>query len=601
MTTAVTWLHVSDFHFRASGDTFAQEQVIASLLDSISRAVQELEHSLTFAVVTGDIAFSGQPAEYEAARSFFEDLVTVADLDASRFYFVPGNHDVDRSIGELAYYGARSRIDSPARVDYYLGAAKEIAQLIERQAAFWSFVDEFTVGQQRICTHDGLGYVAKLSVNRPTICLLGLNSAWLSGVDDRERSLVMGERHMINAVDTARDLNPQLVIALAHHPVSCLTEWDALCCNTRILTAADMYLRGHLHTHQVLLSSTPEAPCIEIAAGASYTTRFYGNSYNIGELDPSKGSCKVQHYRYLPDNACFEASEPDHADIRFGGSIPGTRADLVRAITLGVPSAAPFGEFIAGLVTGELSEVPVFVDGTVRFVTPASVSAFTDQQGLASMEAVLGLQNILRLYDAATSLEIRVAENAETISQYASAMHSMISIDPSCETRLTGMQPGQQLSVAEREITTEREASTWSEALLDDLRQSADWMELEQVARRLVASSTARVARAAKSALVEALMRSDEQEKRDEACFIASELASTADASDRDLLLAAAAAEARGDDLEALRRARRALQTGHHSPDLIDYARRLSTRTGSRDLREIAENASSLLMNRGRE
>ena len=267
MMAPVTWLHISDFHFRADGDTFSQEQATQALVESVGAELGR-EQKLTFAVVTGDVAFSGKQAEYIKARAFLDELVAATGINPPNFYFVPGNHDVDRNLHELAYHGGRAQIDSPQRVDHYLGDSERVAPLIERQAAFWSFVEDFTAGQQRTTTADGLGYVAKLELHPLTICLLGLNSAWLSGADGEEMRLVIGERHMINAVDAARALNPHFIIALAHHPVAWLTEWDAASCGARLLPAADFYLRGHLHVHEVSLSSSPADPCIEIAAGS---------------------------------------------------------------------------------------------------------------------------------------------------------------------------------------------------------------------------------------------------------------------------------------------------------------------------------------------
>lgn len=56
MIARLTWLHVSDFHFRSSGDRFSQDAACQALL-------------FCFVLVSGDVAFSGQPAEYERPGS----------------------------------------------------------------------------------------------------------------------------------------------------------------------------------------------------------------------------------------------------------------------------------------------------------------------------------------------------------------------------------------------------------------------------------------------------------------------------------------------------------------------------------------------------
>ena len=585
--TPVTWLHISDFHFRAEGDKFSQEQAAQSLLESVRAELGRVQQDPSFAVVTGDVAFSGQNAEYLEARAFLDKLVEATDIDPGNFYFVPGNHDVDRNLHELAYLGGNSHINSPQLVDYYLADPNRIAPLIERQAEFWSFVEDFTAGQQRITTSDGLGYVAKLDINRLIICLLGLNSAWLSGADGEEMTLVIGERHVINAIDAARALNPHFIIALAHHPVEWLTEWDAASCRSRLLPAADLYLRGHLHAHQVALSSSPAEPCIEIAAGSGHATRFYENSYNIASIDPRTGTCRIQHYRFLPANAQFETAEPMTARVAVRGSIPGSSAAVVEAISSEVPHAAPFGDFMAGLLTDQIGEIPVLMAGTVSFVVPSAAKEFVDEESLASVVEFLGLRNLLRLYEATVPLKTRIAEHASVILDYAASLGAMTLADPDCVSRLQGDQ--QTTGTAGNEDAGRR----WSLSLLDDIRRSGDWAELESHAWNLVDSSDATTRREARAALAEALMHSDEAQKREKAFSIASELASAADASDHEIVLAAATAEVRGDDAEATSIVVSALEAGRRGRELVDYARMLSARVGSRDLRELADRASS--------
>ena len=269
---------------------------------------------------------------------------------------------------ELSFYGARNQINSIRRVDYYLAYSDRISSLLDRQSAFWEFVDDFTSGQDRVRSDDGLGYVSRVSLERPTICIWGLNSAWLSGDSAENGALAIGERQIINCSDISSSLDPHLVIALVHHPISYLAEWDANSCHSRLLPVVDVLLRGHLHSPQVLLSSTPESPCIEIAAGSSHTTRFETNSYNIITINPASGLCEVHCYQYSHENASFDMIGSRTANVTLRGSWPGSRSDLANAIRRAIPEATRFGDYMAGLLVGELSEIPVSAEGTVMFV-----------------------------------------------------------------------------------------------------------------------------------------------------------------------------------------------------------------------------------------
>ena len=73
LATAVTWLHVSDFHL---GDDAPYDQVVIlrSLVESVKRFRQE-GHRPDLIFATGDIALSGKAREYAIATRFFAFLL----------------------------------------------------------------------------------------------------------------------------------------------------------------------------------------------------------------------------------------------------------------------------------------------------------------------------------------------------------------------------------------------------------------------------------------------------------------------------------------------------------------------------------------------
>jgi len=582
----VTWLHLSDFHFQSDGDSFSQDQAARALLDSVRSELDTEGFTPSFAVVTGDVAFSGRMSEYSLARSFFEGVATTTGIPPAGFFFVPGNHDVNRDHGELAFHGGRQMINSPEKVDYYLAQQPRIAPLVQRQEAFWTFVRDFAADQERHPTPDGLGYVARFELDGLIIGLLGLNSAWLSGTDGEEMRLVVGERQMINAIEAAKEMAPHFMVAMAHHPVSWLAEWDASSCRTRLLPAVDLYLRGHLHTGDVALASSPLSPCIEIAAGSGHATRFYQNSYNIITLDPRAAECVTTKYTYDPDRAHFDRSDPVRAPLTVRGDVPGGRAALAEAIREVGPESARFADFMAGLLTNDLDEVPLLVGGLAEFVVPAAARNFTSGEPLTRMHDFLGLRNLLRLRGGEASIDSLIADHAGEIRAYGASLQEVVLADPSCAARLSRESPSVRAGGAS---PSER----WSVALLNELKDAEDWPQLAIEARRLAASPDLAMRRLARSRLAEALIHSDEAQKRAEAYDLATELASDNSASDPDIILAAAAAEVKGDDEVAIRILREAFDVGRKSAELVTFALGVAARVGDRELREVAERVSS--------
>lgn len=93
----VTWLHISDFHFR-NEDPYDRNVVLRALVTAIRR-FRTQGRCPDLILATGDLAYSGQAQEYAEVSTFFDILLEATGLDKQRLFVVPGNHDVNRSLG----------------------------------------------------------------------------------------------------------------------------------------------------------------------------------------------------------------------------------------------------------------------------------------------------------------------------------------------------------------------------------------------------------------------------------------------------------------------------------------------------------------------
>ena len=106
----LTWLHISDFHFREE-ETWAQNTVLRAMLDDIQRRCDGgLE--VDFVLITGDIAYSGDVSQYALAALFLSDLSKTVNLPLRMIFCVPGNHDVKRDYQKACFLGARQLLQS---------------------------------------------------------------------------------------------------------------------------------------------------------------------------------------------------------------------------------------------------------------------------------------------------------------------------------------------------------------------------------------------------------------------------------------------------------------------------------------------------------
>jgi len=579
MIDALAWLHISDLHFVADGDDFSQRVAAQALLDDVQGRVRAgLEPR--FVVVTGDVAQSGQRAQYELAREFLADLASRLNVPHEQFYFVPGNHDVDRERQTLAFLGACQSLTSQAEVDRVLGQPDNIGALIDRQIAFREFVDSFTTGHTRQSTDDGLAYVATVDLDGFVVCIVGLNSAWLSGRDGEEMRLLIGERQMINALALAEEAGAHLQLALAHHPVSWLHEWDQVSCNQRVLPQVDVFHRGHLHHEEISLGSVPSRPCLIVAAGSGHATRFYANSYNLIELDLGAGQCVVRPFRYDPAGGVYGPAAEVSAPIRLRGEFPGDRAALTDALAAH-REAAPYAGYLSALLLGHQAEVPITVEGRVEFMASDVAKEFSSAGDFEATASFLNLRNLLRLYGSEVPLVNRIKAHADAVEAFGRHLTALAEADESCRGQLliraaSGTRTSNESTPSHRPHAME---------YLLELQRTEDFETLELQARRQIDSGDPLLARLAKRCLVAALMRSDEGPKRGESLELAQTLLGTEDVAAEDFVLAAAAAEVVGDDTTAIRFTSEAVGRWPADDALRDFARDLALRTGDTDLR----------------
>lgn len=150
-------LHLSDLHIRTN-TTWSTDAILSDAKRIILE--QANEENVDVVAFTGDIAFSGQEAEYAIASDWFDDLclqTSGLNLDAKSVMFVPGNHDVDRKLIPKAASAIEDALGKSSEqshiANYYLDS--DSFQLLKRRHdAYFKFCHSFT-GQDDLTKHAG--------------------------------------------------------------------------------------------------------------------------------------------------------------------------------------------------------------------------------------------------------------------------------------------------------------------------------------------------------------------------------------------------------------------------------------------------------------
>ena len=297
----ITWLHISDLHFRPKTITEAR-WVLNPLLDDIREHI-ERGVKPDFIAVTGDIAFGGKLDEYELARDFFGKLLDITGLERGRLFLVPGNHDVDRDRVTFV-------VETTARAILDRDSANKVLAGPEDRKTMFSLFDgyhrflEGCLPELGCFDPDHYFYVHSLPLAGWNIAILGLNSAWVC-THDEEKPL-LGELQTRAALDRSKDAD--LRIALLHHPFGCFREFDNQS-KDMLTDGCHFILHGHLHETEAAQLSTPDGAATILAGGASYDKRERPNKYNLVQLDLSTGKGVIYFRRYADARRGFWASD----------------------------------------------------------------------------------------------------------------------------------------------------------------------------------------------------------------------------------------------------------------------------------------------------
>jgi tetratricopeptide (TPR) repeat protein/predicted phosphodiesterase len=276
----VTWLHVSDFHIHA-GDPYDQNVVLKALVASVRRMREKDSRALDLIFATGDIAFSGKPAEYELATRFFDELLEAAGVERKHLFVIPGNHDVDRTLG----VGLARTLETREEADAYFGPKVPKVHITQKLGAFVKWHDSYFAGIRSTPTDTTCGPVVKVSVDGIRVGLLPLNSALFCQGDDDHAKLLIGRRALEPALEQLRALKADLNVAFIHHPLDWLSDVDESNIRASLQANVDVLLRGHLHKSDVESTVSASGGYLHIAAGAAYQTRKWPNRALYGTFD----------------------------------------------------------------------------------------------------------------------------------------------------------------------------------------------------------------------------------------------------------------------------------------------------------------------------
>lgn len=310
-------VHLSDIHFTGSSGTSVYDldaEVRNELLRDASALTKGLEVA-TGVLVTGDIAFSGQRAEYDRAAAWLADFCRAIGCPDESVWVVPGNHDVDRKVANSK---VTKTFHESIRSKHGPALDKELREILsdEQSAkALLAPLTEYNTFAARFqCSISAAKPFWERDLPLPCgtiIRLRGLCSPLVSNQHDEKGNIVLGSAQVgVHRVDGVEYLT------LCHHPPDWLLDHDTVI--PHLESKVRIQLFGHKHSQ--LVQTINEG--LRITAGAMHPERagadwepFY-NVLEIARRDDESIGVRLFQRRWHKTNLCF-VPEPDPKTGKF--------------------------------------------------------------------------------------------------------------------------------------------------------------------------------------------------------------------------------------------------------------------------------------------
>lgn len=289
-------VHLSDIHFRKAGNP------ILDVIDRLVGAVASVDPSVSLflVVVSGDIAYSGQPAEYDVAIQFFEEfrrkLLDLHPEAAVKYVFIPGNHDC--LLPEEQVNLRKILIDGllPSMQELRQDEAL-FDQLLMAQAPY----SDFRKRLGETSNWDGRCETVFIQHGDRKIQLNLYNTALLSQRQETQGQLYLPIKVLQDRVSVLKD--SALCISVFHHSYLWIDSEQAVLFRDHIEKTSDIALSGHQHySHELYTENSTGERVLYLEAPALQEEKYPKTSaFRVLVIDWDTKQEKVVAFRRSGD------------------------------------------------------------------------------------------------------------------------------------------------------------------------------------------------------------------------------------------------------------------------------------------------------------
>ena len=304
-------IHISDFHLDSNPISYKKEQLVDALIKDLNR--QRVDTNNCIVIISGDLidkggcGFDSTKAAFDYFKDIFIDkLKEKLSISYDQFFFVAGNHDVDRKkVDPIIENGTLTSVSTIDNITSFILNNRESSRYLERLEDFKLFEKEFYQDSQMT---KQLSNFESCFITKNNVGIACINSSWRSSKENEEGSLIVGEKQVELAIAFLK--NADIKIAIMHHPIEDLLKEDRDKIKSLLYKHFDILLIGHKHQLDIEYTKNFHGTLLKCQSNASvadFSDSKYTNGYSIINFNKG-GETKICYRKYLADHEKFAAN-----------------------------------------------------------------------------------------------------------------------------------------------------------------------------------------------------------------------------------------------------------------------------------------------------
>lgn len=276
------------------------ERDINIVLDELWKDIDKIDYKIDCIFFAGDLVNTGTEEEYELVKTLLiNPLLKKTGVPKELFFIVPGNHEVNRvKINKFIDSDLTDKFNDTVSLNEFIDTSCNNTPLFSRLDDYFKFYNQEFDANSNLVNKTLLYSTYMFDHNGFKIGIACLNSAWgAQGGKGDVNKLLIGERQIDNSLNDIKSAN--IKIAMFHHPLEWLKEFDRESIYTRIITEFDIILNGHMHTPDCKhFSSLNNQSAIFLRCASLFDGRLY-NGYSIVKMDLAVREVELNFREYF--------------------------------------------------------------------------------------------------------------------------------------------------------------------------------------------------------------------------------------------------------------------------------------------------------------